>query len=43
MKTYVLIKHQAVKKYWGSGRIAPRILNLEARWRWVVSFTHRSL
>jgi len=26
-----------------SGGIAPRILNLGARWRWVVSFTHRPL
>jgi hypothetical protein len=25
----------------GSGDIAPRILNLGTRWRWVVSFTHR--
>jgi len=27
-----------MKTYWGGG-IAPRILNLGARWRWVVSFT----
>jgi len=26
-----------------SGVIAPRILNLGARWRWVVRFTSRSL
>jgi len=32
------------KKYvWGSGRIAPRMLNLNTRWRWVVSFTPRPL
>jgi hypothetical protein len=29
-----------MKAYWGSGGIAPRILNLGARWRWVASFTH---
>jgi hypothetical protein len=28
---------------WGSGGIAPHILNLGARWRWVVSFTHQPL
>jgi hypothetical protein len=30
-----------MKTYWRSGGIAPRILNLGARWRWVVSFTLR--
>jgi hypothetical protein len=29
--------------YWGSGGIAPRILDLETRWRWVLSFTRRPL
>jgi hypothetical protein len=29
--------------YWGSGGIAPRILDLGNRWRWVVSFTPRPL
>jgi hypothetical protein len=29
--------------YWGSGSIAPRILDLGPRWRWVVSFTPRHL
>jgi hypothetical protein len=29
--------------YWGNGGIAPRILNLGSRWRWVVSFTPRPL
>jgi hypothetical protein len=28
-----------MKAYWGSGGIAPRILDLGTRWRWVVSFT----
>jgi len=32
-----------MKTYWGSGGIDPRILNLCTRWRWVVSFTPRSL
>jgi hypothetical protein len=27
--------------YWGSEGIAPRILDLGTRWRWVVSFTPR--
>jgi hypothetical protein len=36
-----LTKHQAMKTYWGSGGIAPRILDLGTRWRWVVSFTSR--
>jgi hypothetical protein len=32
-----------MKAYWGSGGVAPRILNLGTRWRWVVSFTPRPL
>jgi len=32
-----------MKTYWGSGGIAPRILNLGVMWRWVASFTPRSL
>jgi hypothetical protein len=32
-------KHLAMKTYRGSGGIAPRILDLSTRWRWVVSFT----
>jgi hypothetical protein len=32
-----------MKAYWGSGGIAPRILDLGTRWRWVVSFTRRPL
>jgi hypothetical protein len=37
-----LTKYHAMKAYWGSGRIAPRI-DLGTRWRWVVSFTPRPL
>jgi hypothetical protein len=33
-----LIKHHAMKTYWGSGGIAPCILNLGIIWRSVVSF-----
>jgi hypothetical protein len=33
-----LTKHHAMKAYWESGGIAPRILHLGTRWRWVVSF-----
>jgi hypothetical protein len=32
-----------MKAYWGSESIAPHILNLATRWRWVVSFTPRPL
>jgi hypothetical protein len=32
-----------MKVYWWSGGIAPRILDLGTRWRWVVSFTSRPL
>jgi hypothetical protein len=32
-----------MKVYWGSAGIAPRILDLGNRWRWVVSFTLRPL
>jgi hypothetical protein len=38
-----LTKHLAMKRYWGRERIAPRILDLGTRWRWVVSFTSQSL
>jgi hypothetical protein len=32
-----LTKHHAMKTYWGSGsgRVAPRILDLGTRWKWV--------
>jgi hypothetical protein len=36
-----LTKHHAMKTYWWSGDTTPHILNLGARWRWVVSFTPR--
>jgi hypothetical protein len=29
--------------YWGSGSIAPRILDLGTTWKWVISFTPRPL
>jgi hypothetical protein len=32
-----------MKAYWETGGIAPRILDLGTRWRWVVSFTPRPL
>jgi hypothetical protein len=32
-----------MKGNWGSGGMAPRILDLGTRWRWVVSFTSRPL
>jgi hypothetical protein len=34
-----LTKHHVMKTYWGSEGIAPRILDLDTRRRWVVSFT----
>jgi hypothetical protein len=36
-----LTKHHAMHTYWGNGRIAPLILGLGNRWRWVVSFALR--
>jgi hypothetical protein len=41
--TCALNKHQAMKAYWGSRCIAPRILDLGTRWRWVASFMPRPL
>jgi hypothetical protein len=38
-----LAKHHAMKTSWRSGGIAPRILNLDTRWRLEVSFTSRPL
>jgi hypothetical protein len=38
-----LTKHHAMKAYWESGCIAPRILDLGTIRRWVVSFTPRPL
>jgi hypothetical protein len=37
----LLTEYQAMKVYGGSGRIAPRILDLGTRWRCVVSFMTR--
>jgi hypothetical protein len=34
-----LTKCHAMRTYWGSGGIAPCILDLGTRWRWEVSFT----
>jgi hypothetical protein len=38
-----LTEHHTMKAYWRSGFIAPRILDLGTRCRWVVSFTTRPL
>jgi hypothetical protein len=38
-----LTKYHSMKTYWGNGGIAPRILNLATRLRWVVSFVLRPL
>jgi len=38
-----LTKLRAMKTYCGSGGIAPPILNLGTRWRWMVRFTPRPL
>jgi hypothetical protein len=35
---FFLTEHHAIKAYWGSGGISPRILDLGTRWRWVVRF-----
>jgi len=43
MKAYPLLNYHAIKTYWVSGGIAPRILNLGTRWSWVVSFMPRPL
>jgi hypothetical protein len=43
METYtVLNEAPCCGDVWKSERITPRILNLDLRWRWVVSFTPRS-
>jgi len=42
-RIHCLIKHQTMKKYWGSGSTAPQTLSRGIRLRWVVSFTPRSL
>jgi hypothetical protein len=38
-----LTMHHAIKTYWGSEGIAPRLLNLVTRLGWGVSFTTRPL
>jgi hypothetical protein len=38
-----LTKHYAMKTYWGSGGIVPRILNFGTKWTGGVSFTPRPL
>jgi hypothetical protein len=43
VKSPCLTKHHAMKTYWGSEGIAPRILALSTRLRRVVSFTPRPL
>jgi hypothetical protein len=40
---FLLTEHHAMKAYWGSGGISPRILDLSTRWRRVVSFVLRPL
>jgi len=39
VKLSLLTEHHAMKAYWWSGRITPRILDLGTSWRTVVSFT----
>jgi hypothetical protein len=41
--TNCLIMHHAMNMYWVSGGIAPCILNLGTRWRWVACFMPQSL
>jgi hypothetical protein len=36
-------EHHTMKAYWGSGSIAPRILDLGTIWTWVFSFTPQPL
>jgi hypothetical protein len=38
-----LTKHHAMKAYWGSGGVAPCILNFRTTCRWVISFTPQPL
>jgi hypothetical protein len=40
---FFLAVHHAMEAYWGRWCISPCILDLRTRWRWVVSFTPRSL
>jgi hypothetical protein len=44
LKTYPVFNYtQQHEDVWGNGSVAPRILNLGARWKRVVSFTPRPL
>jgi len=40
---FFLTEHPAMKAYWGGEDIAPRILDLGTRWRWVGSFMPQTL
>jgi hypothetical protein len=40
---FILAEHHTTKAYWVSGGIAPRILDLGTRWRWVVSLRPQPL
>jgi hypothetical protein len=40
---HCLIETHAMKSYWRSGGVTPRILNFCIRWRWVARFTSRPL
>jgi len=40
---HFFLRHHTMETYWGSGSIAPHILNLGTRWRWVVSSIPRLL
>jgi len=40
---FLLAEHQAMKAYRGNGGIAPRLLDLGTKWRWLISFTPRPL
>jgi hypothetical protein len=37
-EVWFLTQYRAMKAYWGSGGVAPLILDVGTRWRWVVSF-----
>jgi hypothetical protein len=39
VKSKAVSVHHAMKTYWESGGIAPHIIDLGTRWKWVVSFT----
>jgi hypothetical protein len=41
VRVFFSTEYHAMKAYWGSGGISPRILDLGTRWRVVASFTPR--